>query len=127
MDIVKKGDREAILKKVEDDDLYEKEGAFQGQLDYMKNFLLHYIPNEKKLHDIVYPNWEDCAEKFQRFATSGEEPELNYRQFRELCRQFVFARDLRFGKKDFSQKELSPPEPPAHTRAFPERLSLLSP
>jgi len=99
MDVVKKEDREAILKKVEDDDLYEKEGAFQGQLDYMKNFLLHYIPNEKQLHDIVYPNWEDCAEKFQRFATSGDEPELNYRQFRELCRQFVFARDLRCGKR----------------------------
>ena len=63
--------RKAILQKVEDDDLYEKEGAYAGQLDYMKNFLLHYIPNEKKLHDIVYPNWEDCADKFQRFATSG--------------------------------------------------------
>ena len=49
------------------------------QLDYMKNFLMHYIPNEITLHKIVYPHWEDSAEKFKRFALS-DKIELNYRQ-----------------------------------------------
>jgi len=95
--ILEHDQQKAILEKVQRDDLYEKEGTFIGQIDYMKNFLLHYIREEVILHQLVYPHWEDCAEKFQRFAI-GENAELNYRQFRELCRQFAFARDLTPGQ-----------------------------
>ena len=73
-----KKDMENIKKKVTRDDLYEKEGAYIKQLDYMKNFLMHYIPSEIELHRVVYPHWEDSAEKFRRFAISVK-PELTYR------------------------------------------------
>ena len=65
-----------ILDKVKADKLIQKDGAFAG---YMKNVLMHYIPNEIALHKIVYPHWEDSAEKFKRFALS-DKIELNYRQ-----------------------------------------------
>ena len=91
-------EREAIVDKVQADNRFEREGPNVGQLDYMKNFFLFYIPREVELHNIMYPNWEDCAEKFARFATTGEEARLPYRQFRQLCRQFVFSRDVTAGQ-----------------------------
>ena len=54
---------------------------------------MRYIPNEITLHNVVYPHWEDSAEKFTRFALS-DKIELSYRQFKELCNQFSFAREL---------------------------------
>ena len=98
MGTVTSKESEAILRKIETDDLFEKEGAHVGQLDYRKNFLNHYMPEEIKLHSMVYPYWKDCAEKFERFSTSGETDAskigLSYRQFRELVRQFTFSRDM---------------------------------
>jgi len=95
--VISAEDRDAMLAKIRSDDLCEKAGRFVGQLDYLNNFLMRYISQDMALHSTVYRNWEDCADKFQRFATMVEEPKLNYRQFRELCRQFVF--DLRFCKR----------------------------
>ena len=68
MGTVTSKESEAILRKIETDDLFEKEGAHVGQLDYRKNFLNHYMPEEIKLHSMVYPYWKDCAEKFERFS-----------------------------------------------------------
>lgn len=93
LNVITKENKLSIFNKVKADQLFEKEGTFKDHIDYMKNFLLHYITNEISLHNAVYPSWEDCAEKFARFVTN-ENAELNYREFRELCRQFTFSRDL---------------------------------
>lgn len=72
------------------DEGFEKEGPQAGQIDYHANFFLRYIPAEVHVHALVYPRWEACAAKFE--AMGGDK--LDYRRFRDLCRQLPVAQPL---------------------------------